>query len=53
MRAVLLIGALLLGGRVYLRYRRQHSARQNRREDTHRWEDDGGALRTSAEPPGL
>jgi hypothetical protein len=45
MPAVLLIGALLLGGRIYLRHRRrQDVARRVRREATERWEDDGGAL---------
>lgn len=54
MPAILLIGALLLGGRVYLRYwRRQQLARQTRRADTHRWEDDGGAQPTAEEQSGL
>jgi hypothetical protein len=45
MPAILLIGALLLGGRIYLRHRRhQQVVRRVRREATERWEDEGGAV---------
>jgi hypothetical protein len=43
--ALLLIGALLLGGRIYWRHRRdQMRLRPDGREPTERWEDEGGAL---------
>jgi len=52
MPAVLLIGALLLGSRIYLRHRRgKQLARQVRRADAQRWEDDGGALPVNGEYP--
>ena len=53
MPAVLLIGALVLGGRIYLRHRPQHLMREARHADAQRWEDDGGALPASGELPRL
>ena len=54
MPAVLLIAALLLGGRIYLRRRRRAQlVRQIRHADAQRWEDDGGALRATQEQPNL
>jgi hypothetical protein len=50
MPAVLVIGALLLAGRVFLRHRRRwQQERQLRRDDAQRWEGEGGALRTNGE----
>jgi hypothetical protein len=50
MPVLILIGALLLGARIYRRHRRgQHLALRPRREDAQRWEDDGGALRAPRE----
>ncbi len=52
--ALLLIGALLLGGGIYLRHRRRERLmREVPRRDAQRWEDDGGALPASGELPRL
>lgn len=53
MPAVLLIGALLLAGRICLRLRRHRGLAQQRRADARRWEDDGGAVPASGEQQSL
>jgi hypothetical protein len=50
MPAILLIGALLLGGRMYLRHRRLQLARRGGQEAAQRWEDEGGALHVKETP---
>jgi hypothetical protein len=51
MPAVLLIGALFLGGRIYLRHRRaRQSGRRGVREAVERWDDEGGALPVTDSP---
>jgi hypothetical protein len=54
MPAVLLIAALLLGGRIYLRHwRRQHESWQARQRASQRWENEGGSVPPPEEQPGL